>query len=111
MLSVMPASDFPKINIFPYFDKLVHICMYAVLSFMLLWVWNEKKRKNNNITIICIVFGWGLLMEIIQEASHLGRSFDLLDVIANVFGFIPGLLVWKLLSRMFEYKKLNSFSK
>jgi VanZ family protein len=107
----MPASDFPKINVFPYFDKLVHICMYAVLSFLLLWVWNEKKRKNNKIIILCIVFGWGLLMEIIQEVSHMGRSFDLLDVTANVFGFIPGLLVWKLYIFLFENKKLLSTSK
>lgn len=107
----MPASDFPKVNVFPYFDKVVHLCMYAVLSFLFLWVWNEKKLKNKNIIIICIVFGWGLLMEIIQEVSHMGRSFDLLDVTANVFGFIPGLFVWKLLSRIFEHKKLFSNSK
>ncbi|MCX6232324.1 MAG: VanZ family protein [Bacteroidetes bacterium] len=99
-LSVMPASDLPDIIVFPYFDKIVHICMYAGLSFLLLWFWDEKKRKNKKLQIIFIVFAWGLFMEIIQGVSHFGRSFDFFDALANTFGFIPGYYSWKIVNRL-----------
>jgi VanZ family protein len=96
-LSIIPAPDMPTIIVFPYFDKLVHLCMYAGLSFLMLWVWNEKTNKNKYLLILLIAFGCGLLMEFIQEISHLGRSFDILDIIANLLGFIPGLLFWRII--------------
>ena len=97
ILSVIPASDMPTIIVFPYFDKFVHLCMYAGLSFLMLWLLNEKTNKSKYSLILLMVFGWGLLMEFIQEISHLGRSFDIFDIIANLLGFIPGLLFWRII--------------
>jgi VanZ family protein len=96
----MPASDLPEIKVFPYFDKIVHICMYTGLSFLLLLFWDEKKTKNKKLQIACIVFGWGLLMEIIQEVSHLGRSFDVFDLLANMIGFALAYLCWRFVNKL-----------
>ncbi len=108
MLSIMPTSDMPNIIVFPYFDKLVHLCMYAGLSFLLLWLWDENPNKRKYWKILFIVFGCGLLMEIIQEISHLGRSFDILDITANLLGFLPGLLSWKLIKQIQTKRKILS---
>ena len=102
----MPASNFPKIQVFPYFDKLVHLCMYCGLSLLLFWVAQENKNRKKNWIILLIVFGWGLLMEIIQGICHLGRSFEISDAIADLIGFFPALLIWKILLN--KTKKIKS---
>ena len=104
-LSILPASDIPDIVLFPYFDKLVHLCFYAGFSFLLLWLWDQNPNKNKYFLILGIVFGWGLLMEIIQGITHLGRSFDVLDMGANLLGFFPGLLAWKGMEKVKEKRK------
>ncbi len=103
-LSIIPSSDMSSIKLFKHSDKVAHICMYAGLSFLLLWLWNKQTNKSKYLTILLIIFGWGLLMEIIQGTSHLGRSFDMLDIIANILGFLPGLLVWEIIIKKFGEK-------
>ncbi len=103
-LSVMPASDIPKLKTFPYFDKLVHLFMYAGFAFLMLWQMNENTSKKKYFIVFCIVFGWGLMMEIIQGISNMGRSFELIDIIANTSGIILGLLTWVFLTKYVKRK-------
>jgi hypothetical protein len=97
LLSIMPPSDIPKIQVFPHFDKLVHMLFYAGLTFLLIWNLSKNKNKNKFWLILSFVFWCGLFMEIIQGVSNLGRTFDLLDVFSNVLGFFICLLILKLI--------------
>lgn len=105
----MPPSDIPKIRVFSHFDKLVHMLFYAGLTFLL--IWNLNKNKNKFWFILSFVFCWGLFMEIIQGVSNLGRTFDLLDVLSNSFGFLLGLLVWEIIFRFQKKKHLKTIIK
>lgn len=97
LLSVVPPSNIPKIDVIPYIDKWVHLGMYAGLSFLWLWVWKQKTNHYKYWIILLIVFGWGTLMEIIQGITHLGRNFEIADILVDVLGFLPGLFAWKII--------------
>jgi len=87
VVSLFPSRDIPDVQLFPYFDKLVHFSMYALFSFLMLWAWPGKFTGRKQV----IPF----LMEALQRFSNLGRSFDLTDELANCLGFFPGWLFWR----------------
>jgi VanZ family protein len=93
-LHILPSEHIPKPpdwNI--SFDKVVHFVLFAVLSFLLLEIGNQNKKRNSYsillIALICITYGF--LMESVQILVP-GRQFHLLDLIADSFGVIAGLL-------------------
>jgi len=106
-MSILPASDIPKLKTFPYFDKMVHIIMYAGLSYLMLWNLSENSSKRKYLGTFCFVFGWGFLMEIIQGISNMGRSFELIDIIANTSGIILGFITWVFLTKYVKRKYIN----
>jgi VanZ family protein len=104
-ISLLPSRDIPEVNTFLYFDKLVHFSMYALFSFLLLWAFPKKFAGIKQIIPFLLVVAYGFLMEVLQRYMHLGRTFDLLDELANCLGFFPGWLFWKWIS---DNGKLNS---
>jgi VanZ family protein len=97
VLLTLPGSDLPQENWLDkiYFDKWVHIGMFALLVF--LWCWALSKRKGTfpglkifflRITVAAIVYG--ILMEFVQRYFVPGRSFDVTDMIADAVGAFIG---------------------
>jgi VanZ family protein len=90
-LLVIPGDALPKTNLIsiPYFDKLVHIGLFAILS--VLWL---KSLKNRSITIDLIVvlgtIAYGVAMEFVQRDFVANRSFDVMDIMADSVGAVLG---------------------
>ncbi len=99
-LSLSPSYNLPVIHI-PYIDKVVHMCMYLGLAFLAGWIYDiGHHRVRFAYYLLAGVFMYGALMEILQRTMHNGREFDFKDMLANLFGAIIGLLIYKYLDRM-----------
>ena len=99
LLSLWPANGLPDIVLFPHADKLIHCCMYAGFTFLVLWAWSEKFTGNKQFLPLLAVIVWGFTMEVLQGMTHYGRSFDLTDELANTLRFLPGWLAWRWFGR------------
>ena len=78
-------------------DKVVHLCIFAFLGLSLLMSF----KKLNLIYFLSIIFIYGLLTETLQEVMHLGRSFELLDILADMIGGSLGFITYRVLLRSF----------
>lgn len=100
-LSLLPAHSFPinGLDLFPHADKVVHFGMYAVFTFLLFYTWPLKfSGKARQFLPLLYVIIWGTSMEILQGSGGYGRTFTHMDILANILGFFPGWLAWKLLT-------------
>jgi glycopeptide antibiotics resistance protein len=105
LLSISPSQKLVgEKMIFEGADKIAHFGMYAFLT--LFWT-TALKRQNKSSKIrakaflIAMIGGFvlSLLLEIIQEYFIISRFFEALDLIANAFGCIFGVLFFKLIYR------------
>jgi len=99
-LFCLPGNEFPRINFFIHFDKLVHVGLFSILVF--LWILppqsrTSDKQKINKIYVwIALAFVcYGVFIEIIQLNFVPNRSFDLFDILANTVGCAFGGIVAK----------------
>lgn len=82
---------------FPGFDKLLHFSIFGFLGFCIL----VSFPKINRSTFFLIGLSYALITEILQELMKLGRSLEILDVIADMIGFALGIIVFKCFKRVF----------
>ena len=75
----------------PINDKLVHCLLFAVLGLSGLAVWPSSWLSRVLIGLAI----YGLLVEIIQYQVP-GRSFELMDWVADLLGLLLALLIWRL---------------
>ena len=94
------TSDTIKELLIPHSDKLVHIFLYTIFSFLLLL--ENKKSKEMFIRLLFSLF-YGILMELFQQYFTTYRSFEVTDILANFSGSIIGSLLFKIFN-----KKLKS---
>lgn len=95
-LSILPSSDLPSVKLFPGADKLVHLGMYAGFTFLMMWSWPRFFKGTQQLIPLFAVMFYGLGMEILQDLGHQGRSFEIMDVVANTIGYLPGWLAYRL---------------
>ncbi|MEX1191618.1 MAG: VanZ family protein [Brumimicrobium sp.] len=111
ILSLSPSSQLGGNEIsFEGFDKIAHFVMYSLLT--LFWITGLKrqnKSKNLRAKAFLIVtvsaFVLSLILELLQEFFVISRYFEGLDLIANGFGCIFGVLLFKLVYRTTADKK------
>lgn len=96
LLSLWPTDGIPAFPNFPNADKIIHACMYAGFTFLMLWAWPNYFYGYRQFLPFLAVVGYGFFMETLQRISILGRSYDLRDELANSLGFFPGWLFWKI---------------
>jgi len=101
LLSLIPSNDLPRVVLFPHADKLIHMTMYAGFTFLLFLGWPNMDIPKRRWIPLLSIFLWGLTMEVLQGLGPWGRSFDLFDELANVFGFFPGYISYYLFKRWF----------
>lgn len=85
-----------------HFDKLVHIMMYAGVSFLMLasyWK-GDFNRQSISYTFLFSV-SYGFLLEILQNTSISQREFDIFDIIANMIGAMAGIIIFKVYKKVF----------
>lgn len=90
-LLVIPGDALPKTNLvsIPYFDKLVHVGLFAILC--ALWLKTRKNRSTAFYAIVVLVtIAYGVAMEFVQRDFVANRSFDVVDIIADSVGAMLG---------------------
>jgi VanZ family protein len=102
ILCGIPGRDIPHISFLELlsFDKFVHAGIFFVLilltirGFVLQTAFSLLQRFPQVIALVlCIMYGGSL--EIMQGTLFEGRTADVYDFIANSFGAIFGLMVYK----------------
>lgn len=75
-------------------DKLVHLLLFFVFTWLFFYSGFSKKKYK----IWLLPLLTGILIELTQELTGWGRTFDLLDIMANTVGIMTAyfLLVKKL---------------
>lgn len=90
----------PKVQ---FFDKLVHIGGYFVLSLSWLLATQGKiETLKSAILVSILVFVYGIVIEVLQGVLTNYRQADLYDMFANLLGVSIGLIVFMLLFKKTE---------
>lgn len=97
-LFLVSTSGMPKIGL-SHIDKLVHFGIF--FAFMVLWLSYLYVRNAGELSIrtIIIVFLisaiYGMIIEVFQELFTVARTFDILDILADIIGSLAGILFFK----------------
>ncbi len=108
VLCAIPGRDLPHISFLEIleFDKWVHAGVFFVLvvllirGFSLQTTYDLFKRFPGAIAFVLSVL-YGGMLELMQEAFFSDRTADILDFVANSFGCILGLLLFKKINERF----------
>ena len=112
ILCGIPGYDIPALTFLEWLrpDKVVHLVMFGVLSFLLLRGFNRQERfpfLNKNASVLAVVISatYGGITEILQEYVFIHRTGDIRDEMANTVGALMGLWVYRrtLLKKSFEH--------
>jgi len=96
LLCIIPPDDFPETGGIPHLDKFVHFALYVVFTFMSLFVFSGSKQPQRiHFILLPGIFIFSLWIEVMQGVLPLGRSFSLIDLVANLSGIITGLLLFR----------------
>ncbi len=96
-LHIMPTDRIPKPpdwSLSP--DKLVHVFLFAGLSFLMLRHKHLQMGNINRNAILIVIIStsiYGLLMESVQLAVP-GREFNLVDLVADGLGAVFGCFAY-----------------
>lgn len=97
VLSGYPGRDLPKAP-FDEFDKLVHLAIYAILSFLSVLGFSKQSHsfllnsKLQNFFSISFSIVIGGVIELLQEYVFINRYGDWYDFIANSLGAFLGVI-------------------
>jgi hypothetical protein len=93
VLFFLPGSAFPETTWLHeiWFDKWVHVSLFAVL--IVVWCWALQTSARLKVLVITAVV-YGIFVEWVQHNFVANRSFDWGDWTADVVGTLVGLLVW-----------------
>jgi hypothetical protein len=102
-LLLLPGSAFPQETWLSrlWFDKWVHIGLFAILIFLWCRAFTLFKNENKTLkkiflSIAFIALAYGVGMEFIQKYYVINRSFEGGDIVADGIGCFTGLIFsWK----------------
>jgi VanZ family protein len=107
LLTGLPGDYFPKVISFWDWltpDKLVHLFIFGVFTFLLLWGYRAQYLKpEKRSTLVRNVFGIGMFYsgftELMQAYVFVGRYGSVFDFLANIIGSIIGISLFLLMMR------------
>ena len=108
----MPGRDIPHISFLELlaFDKWVHAGIFFVLAVLMIrglrlqfQNWWSRNAVLFSLTF-CVLYGG--VLELMQEAVFEERAADIYDFIANSFGAIVGVLLYRKLSQKIKRVRL-----
>ncbi len=82
-------------------DKVVHFTMYLLINLAFLYDYTKYRYPhhtvfNKEMLATCVTMLLGLILEMLQLFMTAGRSYEVLDIVANCCGALTGLLVYRL---------------
>ncbi len=83
----------PFFLIFKNSDKLVHFTMYFGMCFWIFYSTIDSERKRRYVVSLMASICYGIVMEILQKLTAMGRSMDVWDALANSLGALSFLLL------------------
>lgn len=83
-------------------DKVEHVFAYFSLTLCWLFVSYTNTKRKYIVVIACIIYG--IIIELIQSNLTIYRTGDYLDVLANSFGAVLGLLIF---NQIFKKNQFN----
>lgn len=100
ILLIIPGRDFPEGPEIPFFDKIIHVFLFAVQVF--LWcMYTSYSNTRPPLWIFLLIFLisciYGIGMEYVQKYWVANRGFETGDMIADVTGSICGWLGYRFL--------------
>ena len=87
-----PKSDFTILGNITVFDKFIHIFVYMLWPFFILFFFQKKIAL---ILSICLIFSF--IVEYLQ--IYTDRNFQILDILSNSLGIIISFFIFKFLSK------------
>lgn len=108
-LCATPGKDIPHITWLEVlaFDKWVHASVFFMLAILIVramkYTWSRVEHKTAIIAACSFAIPYGGLLEIMQGTLFTDRSADLLDFIANTFGVIVGVLLYRKLAARIQF--------
>ena len=94
-LSLVSADQVSVISIWDItgIDKVSHLVSYLLHTF--LWCMATRNSKIPVYFVLIFSASFGIIMEICQFYLFNGRTFELLDVLANILGSLAGIILFK----------------
>lgn len=92
-LCLAESSSLPKFSI-PLKDKFVHAFFYFVLVLVSYGSLHQKNKNLKSVVFIALIsIGIGIFIEVLQGQITTSRTFDVNDIVANIFGSFIGVLL------------------
>lgn len=82
----LPQISFLEMLNFAEVDKVIHVGIFVMLAFLL----KLNFPRMSFLLFIIITFLYSVLTEVLQEYMALGRSMELYDLFADIFGLLIG---------------------
>lgn len=94
----LPKFSFLEILNFAEVDKVIHIGIFVALGLLL----KLSYPRISFILFFTITFLYSALTEVLQEYMALGRSMELYDLFADIFGLLIGYFSAQYLYKILE---------
>lgn len=101
VLSLLSPAQMPKVAVWS-FDKLAHVGVYFIFCLLLLYGMHsgtasyDKKKHYFSVLTLLIASILGISMEVLQYVGQAGRTFEMLDILANIIGNFAGIAVYSM---------------
>jgi VanZ family protein len=105
----MPGKDIPHISFLEMlaFDKWVHAGIFFVLVILLMrgmkFAYVQAAHSTTVLFALAIAIPYGGLLEIMQGTLFEDRAADLYDFIANSFGAVCGVFLYRNLAKRIKF--------
>ena len=107
-LLLLPGNDLEASDWWETYkiDKLVHIVTFTILSLStsitlskLRVLIDTNYRLMTLILVVCTIFG--TILEFLQQELRVGRSAELLDIVADCIGVLLGFVIFRIVYGVF----------
>ncbi len=102
ILCGLPGKKLPKLSFLEWAkpDKIVHLVLFGVMSFLLLKLFfadKEKRTTRYKFIAVSASVVYGVLIEILQATIFIDRTGDYRDALADALGAFIGLWIFNYL--------------
>ncbi|MDZ4667458.1 MAG: VanZ family protein [bacterium] len=83
------GNSFPHVSFDIGIDKIAHFVLFGMQSFLIAFAYHQDKKNTNwNNIHLSVLIGilYGVLIEFLQYAIFINRSFDYADMLADALG-------------------------